>query len=50
MNRYIIFNNDEVMYTSEFTDTCIHEIIQYLGGNNSKINKRGLYYNDNKIY
>jgi hypothetical protein len=50
LESYIIFNNDEVMYTSEFTDTCIHEIVHYIGGNNPKLNKRGLYYNDNKIY
>lgn len=50
LESYILFANNETLYTTEFNDTCIHEIVHYLGGINEVFNKRGLYYNDNKIY
>ena len=50
LDSYIVFNNNEAMYTNEFNDTCTHEIIHYLGGMNSKEEKRGLFYFNNKIY
>jgi len=50
VDSYIVFNNNEAMYTTEFNDTCVHEIIHYLGGMSSRENKRGLFYQDKKIY
>jgi hypothetical protein len=49
-SSYIVFANNSAMYTSEFNDTCIHEIIHYLGGKDSLHSKIGLYYNDDKRY
>ena len=50
LESYVVFNNNEMLYTTEFNDTCVHESIHYLGGINEAIGKRGLYYNDNKAY
>ena len=50
LESYVVFANNEMLYTTEFNDTCIHELIHYLGGINETNNKRGLYFNDNKAY
>lgn len=49
-SSYIVFSNGETVYTSEFNDTCVHEIIHYLGGIDSFNHKRGLVFDDNRIY
>ena len=50
LESYVVFANNEMLYTTEFNDTCIHELIHYLGGINETNNKRGLYFNDSKAY
>jgi hypothetical protein len=47
---FIIYNNNHDLYSSDFNDTCIHEIIHYLGGNNLELNKKGLHYDDSIVY
>ena len=43
---FIIYNNDAMAYSCEFSETCIHEMIHGLGGANCEISKKGLHYNN----
>lgn len=47
---FIIYNNNERLYSKDFNETFIHEIIHYIGGINSNIGKKGLHYNNDIRY
>jgi len=46
----IVFNNDINLYSQDFIDTCIHELVHYMGGTNELINKCRLIYNNDPRY
>ena len=47
---FIVYNNNEYLYTKDFNETFIHEIVHYIGGNNPNIFKKGLHYNNDVRY
>lgn len=50
VTSFIVFCNNMSLYSKEFNETFIHEVIHYLGGINPNISKSGLQYNKDMRY
>ena len=48
--NFIVCNNNSRLYSREFNETFIHEIVHYIGGVNPNICKKGLCYNGDMRY
>lgn len=48
--NFIVCNNNSRLYSREFNETFIHEIVHYIGGVNPNIYKKGLCYNGDMRY